>query len=91
MKRIFGTIALMGLFAMIPAFGQNPNTTPQQQTPRGEMKQSGSEVKAAGKGMGREARHGHMVSGSKTFGKHMGRAGKHFGSGVKKGAKRATS
>jgi len=91
MKRIFVTIALMGAFTVCPVLAQNPPAGGQNQSPKGEMKQSGSEVKQAGKSMGRQTRNGHVVSGGKAFGKHMGRAGKHFGSGVKKGAKRAAS
>ena len=88
MKRIIATIALAGVFAVNLALAQNPS---QQPSAKGEMKQSGSEVKEAGKTMGNQTKNGHVVSGAKNFGKHMGRAGKHFGKGVKKGAKKAAS
>jgi hypothetical protein len=57
----------------------------------GQMKESGSEVKKAGKSMGRYTRHGRLVKGGKHFGKHMGRAGKHFGRGTKKAVKKVIS
>jgi hypothetical protein len=57
----------------------------------GQVKESGSEVKKAGKSMGRYARHGRIVKGGKHFGKHMGRAGKHFGRGAKKAVKKVIS
>ena len=88
MKRIIAIIALAGVFAVNLALGQNPS---QQPSAKGEMKQTGSEVKEAGKSMGNHAKNRHVVSGAKDFGKHMGRAGKHFGKGVKKGAKQAAS
>ena len=88
MKRIIAIIALVGVFGVNLALGQNPS---QQPSAKGEMKQSGSEVKEAGKSMGKHVKNRHVVSGTKDFGKHMGRAGKHFGKGVKNGAKRATS
>jgi hypothetical protein len=72
------------------ALAQNPGSA-QQPSAKGEMKQSGSEVKEAGKSASQQAKNGRMVSGAKDFGKHMGRAGKHFGQGVKKGAKKAAS
>ena len=88
MKRIIATIALAGVFAVNLALAQNPS---QQPSAKGEMKESGSEVKQAGKTMGHQTRNRHAVNGAKDFGRHMGRAGKHFGKGVKKGAKQAGS
>jgi hypothetical protein len=84
-------LLLFGVFGMIPGFAQKPNTRPQNPTAGGEMKESGSEAKEAGKSMGHYTKHGHVGTGTKEFGKHAGRAGKHFGSGVKKGVKRITS
>jgi hypothetical protein len=60
-------------------------------SPKGEMKASGTEVGRAGKSMGRSVRRGRVVRGGKRFGKHMGRAGKHFGRGTKKAVKRVIS
>ncbi len=65
--------------------GQNNNTA------KGEMKQSGSEASSAAKGMGRNVKHGRVVRGSKHFGKHTWRAGKHFGRSTKKAIKHAVS
>jgi hypothetical protein len=90
MKLKLATISLMAVFGMTSAFAQNPNKAPQNPTAKGEMKESGSEVKQAGRDIGHQTKHGHVVTGSKQFGKHMGRAGKHFGRGVKKTAKRAS-
>ena len=64
---------------------QNNNTS------KGQMKESGSEVSRAGKGMARNVKHGRIVRGGKHFGKHMGRAGKHFGRGTKTAVKKAVS
>jgi hypothetical protein len=74
--------------ASTPLYGidhQNNNTS------TGQMKESGSEVGKAGKGMARHVRHGRIVRGGKHFGKHMGRAGKHFGRGTKKAVKHVIS
>jgi hypothetical protein len=60
-------------------------------TAKGQMKESGSEVKKAGTSMGRNVRHGRIVRGGKHFGKHVGRAGKHFGRGTKKAVKHVIS
>jgi hypothetical protein len=60
-------------------------------TSGGQMKESGSEVKKAGKSMGQNVKHGRVVRGGKHFGKHMGRAGRHFGRGTKKAVKHAIS
>jgi hypothetical protein len=89
MKKTLSTILLTTSLALASAFAQNPNTQPQNPSARGEMKESGSEVKAAGKAAGHYASRGQVASGGKEFGKHVGRAGKHFGRGVKKGAKQA--
>ena len=64
------------LIAAVPASAQN--------TSKGEIKKSGSEVKTAGTGLGRNLKHGRVVRGSKHFGKHVGSAGKHFGRSTKK-------
>ena len=50
-----------------------------QTSSTGELKKSGSETKQAGKSLGQNMKHGRVVRGSKSFGKHMGRAGKHVG------------
>jgi hypothetical protein len=88
MKKTLALIFLLVAFATTQAFAQNPNTAPQNPSAKGEMKESGSEVKEAGKSVGHHTRHGRLVSGGKDFGRHMGRAGKHFGRGVKKTTKR---
>lgn len=75
-------------FALTPLNGiaqENNNTS------GGQMKESGSEVKKAGKSMGQNVKHGRIVRGGKHFGKHMGRAGKHFGRGTKKAVKHVIS
>ena len=55
-----------------------------QNTSTGEIKKSGSETKKAGKSLGQNIKHGRVVRGGKSFGKHMGRAGKHVGKGTVK-------
>src|SRR6516225_6154027 len=91
MKIKLASIFLIAVFGMASVFAQNPNASPQNPSAKGDMKESGSEVKAAGKAEGSNAKQGHMVSGGKQFGKHVGQAGKHFGRGVKKTAKRIGS
>ena len=66
-------------------------TAQQSNTPKGQMKESGTEVGRAGKSMGRNVRRGRILRGGKHFGKHIGRAGKHFGRGTKKAVKRVIS
>ena len=82
-------IGAMGLsMALTPLYGiaqQNNNSS------SGQMKESGSEVRKAGKGMARNVKHGRIVRGGKHFGKHMGSAGRHFGRGTKKAVKKAVS
>jgi hypothetical protein len=83
------TVASLGLtllFTLAPVNAQeNANTS------KGEIKESGREVKRAGTSMGRNMKHGRVVRAGKRFGKHVGRAGKHFGRGTKKAIKHATS
>ena len=81
------TFAIAVSFAVTPAtaFAQNSNTS------GGQMKESGSEVKKAGRTGGHYVKHGRIVRGGKHFGKHMGRAGKHFGRGTKKAVKHVIS
>ena len=67
-------------------FGQQNNNTS-----KGQMKESGSEVSKAGKSMAQNVKNGRIVRGGKHFGKHIGRAGKHFGRGTKKAVKKAVS
>ncbi|HEY3137264.1 MAG TPA: hypothetical protein VGL29_14645 [Blastocatellia bacterium] len=64
---------------------KNANRKP---TVKGEMKETGKEVKNAGKGLGQNVKHGRVVRGAKHFGKHTGRAGKHLGKGSKAGVKK---
>ena len=80
---------LLGLvfsFAMLPAIALGT-----QNTSKGEIKKSGSEVKQGSKSLGKNVKHGRVVRGGKQFGKHMGRAGKHFGRSSKKFFKRVVS
>lgn len=82
---MMAAMTLSLLVAPLCAIAQNNNTS------GGQMKESGSEVKRAGKSMGRNVKHGRVLRGGKHFGKHMGRAGKHFGRGTKKAIKRVIS
>jgi hypothetical protein len=84
----FSMVAVLAVsFALTAAavLGQNSNTT------GGEMKQTGSETKKAGKSMARHVKHGRVVKGGKHFGKHIGKAGKHFGKGTKRAVKKVVS
>jgi len=62
-----------------------------QDNTKGQMKESGKEAKKAGTGMARNVKHGRVVRGGKTFGKHSWKSGKHFGRGTKKAVKHAIS
>jgi len=87
MKFLLMTAMALSL-ALIPLYGiaqQNNNTA------KGQVKQSGTEVGRAGRSMGRNVKHGRVLRGGKHFGKHMGRAGKHFGRGTKKAVKHVIS
>jgi hypothetical protein len=85
----FLPMAAMALSLVLTPFyviaQQNDNTA------KGQVKQSGTEVGRAGKSMGRNVKHGRVLRGGKHFGKHMGRAGKHFGRGTKKAVKHVIS
>ena len=83
---MMATTALSLALTPLPGMAQQNNDTT-----KGQMKQSGSEVGRAGKSMGHNVKHGRIVRGGKHFGKHMGRAGKHFGRGTKKAVKHAIS
>ena len=83
------TVSSLGLilsFTLMSANAQENNNTA-----KGEMKTSGSEVKRAGTTAGHDAKHGHLVRAGRHFGKHSGRAGRHFGRGTKKAAKHVVS
>jgi len=91
MKRKAGkliTLSFMTLsLALMPLSGSAQNNN----TAKGEVKQSGSEVGRAGRSMGHNVKHGRILRGGKHFGKHMGRAGKHFGRSTKKTVKHVIS
>ncbi len=80
------TITSLGLilsFSLIAASAQENNNTA-----KGEMKTSGSEVKRAGTSAGHDMKHGRVVRAGKHFGKHTGRSARHFGRGTKKATKK---
>lgn len=66
----------MGPHQAVAQVAKNRNATV-----KGQMKQSGKEVRNAGVGLGTNVKHGRVARGGKHFGKHMYRAGKHFGKG----------
>ena len=79
------TLTMSVAVAVQPTSAQNNNTA------KGEIKESGSEASNAAKGMGRNLKHGRVVRGGKHFGTHIGRAGQHFGRSTKKAVKHAIS
>ena len=83
---MIAAVALSLALTPLPGVAQQNNDTT-----KGQMKQSGSEVGRAGKSMGHNVKHGRIMRGGKHFGKHMGRAGKHFGRGTKKAVKHVIS
>ncbi|HZI88757.1 MAG TPA: hypothetical protein VFD48_18130 [Pyrinomonadaceae bacterium] len=80
------SVGLVMSIGVVPAAAQDNQTTS-----TGEIKKSGSETKQAGKSLGKNMKQGRVVRGSKSFGKHMGRAGKHFGRSTKKVFKKIIS
>jgi hypothetical protein len=80
------SLALMLSFGLTSASAQENNNTA-----KGEMKTSGSEVKRAGSTAGHDMKHGRVVRAGKHFGKHTGRAGRHFGRSTKKAVKHVIS
>ena len=77
------SLGLVFSIAALPVTAQDNQTTS-----TGEIKKSGSETKQAGKSLGQNIKHGRVVRGSKSFGKHMGRAGKHVGKSTVKAFKK---
>jgi hypothetical protein len=83
------TVTSLGLIlslTLMSARAQENNNTA-----KGEMKTSGSEVKRAGTTAGHDMKHGRVVRAGKHFGKHTGRAGRHFGRVTKKAVKHVIS
>jgi len=80
------SLALMLSFGLTSTSAQENNNTA-----KGEMKTSGSEVKRAGTTAGHDMKHGRVVRAGKHFGKHTGRAGRHFGRSTKKAVKHVIS
>ena len=77
---ILAAVFILLTMAPQPTIAQDV-TTNRNATVKGQMKQSGKEVRNAGAGLGKNVRHGRLARGGKHFGKHMYRAGKHFGKG----------
>src|SRR5262249_37017553 len=77
-KTILVSAAMM-LFSLSPSptIAQNANTN-RNATAKGQMKSSGQEARSASVGLGKDVRHGHVVHGTRHFGRHTYRAGKHF-------------
>lgn len=86
MRRFLSGVVL----GLVVSVGVSP-VIAQETTSKGEIKKSGSETKEAGKSLGKNMKHGRVVRGGKSFGKHMGRAGKHFGRSTKKVFKKVIS
>lgn len=77
------SLALILSFTVMSASAQENNNTA-----KGEMKTSGSEVKRAGTTAGHDMKHGRVVRAGKHFGRHTGRSARHFGRGTKKATKK---
>jgi hypothetical protein len=80
------TVASLGLilsFTVMTSSAQENNNTA-----KGEMKTSGSEIKRAGTTAGHDMKHGRVVRAGKHFGRHTGRSARHFGRGTKKATKK---
>lgn len=79
-KMVLAAVLLGFALAPVSALAQD-STANRNATVKGQMKQSGKEVRNAGAGLGTNVKHGRVARGGKHFGKHMYRAGKHFGKG----------
>ena len=85
-RKLLQSIMSLGVilsFTVMSATAQENNNTA-----KGEMKTSGSEVKRAGTTAGHDMKHGRVVRAGKHFGKHTGRSARHFGRGTKKATKK---
>ncbi|HKR59477.1 MAG TPA: hypothetical protein VJS64_07055 [Pyrinomonadaceae bacterium] len=69
--------------ALLLSFAVSP-TMAQENSSKGEIKKSGSEAKNAGTNLGTNVKHGRFAKGGKSFGMHMGKAGKHLGRSTRK-------
>ena len=78
------SLGLILSFTVMSASAQENNNTA-----KGEMKTSGSEIKRAGTTAGHDMKHGRVVRAGKHFGRHTGRSARHFGRGTKKATKKA--
>lgn len=84
--RQFLSVTSLGVilsFTVMSASAQENNNTA-----KGEMKTSGSEIKRAGTTAGHDMKHGRVVRAGKHFGRHTGRSARHFGRGTKKATKK---
>ena len=89
-RMILTTAAVITLALAAPlAFAQQD--TPGKPTAKGQMKEGGKEVGKAGTSLDKNVKHGRVVRGGKQFGKHMGYAGRHAGSGTKQAATKAVT
>ncbi|HEX3280789.1 MAG TPA: hypothetical protein VHR36_06120 [Pyrinomonadaceae bacterium] len=78
------SLGLILSFTVMSASAQENNNTA-----KGEMKTSGSEINRAGTTAGHDMKHGRVVRAGKHFGRHTGRSARHFGRGTKKATKKA--
>ena len=88
MKRRIATLSFVVVssvvFGMMPplALSAQSNTNKSAKT---EMKHSGKEAENAGKSLGTNVKHGHVVKGGKEFGKHTANSATHAAKGTAKG------
>jgi len=83
--------SIMSLAVILSLTVMSASTQENNNTAKGEMKTSGSEVKRAGTTAGHDMKHGRIVRAGKHFGRHTGRSARHFGRGTKKAVKHVIS
>jgi len=86
MQTLLTTAALI-IFAMTGPTAFAQGDTKPKPTAKAEIKESGTEVKKAGTGLARNVKKGRIARGGKSFGKHIGSAGKHIGRSTKAATK----
>jgi hypothetical protein len=90
-KVLVTTAGMIFSIAVAVPNGFAQQDTKGQPTASGQMKEAGNEVGKAGKSLGSNVKHGQVVRGGKHFGKHLGYAGRHVGSGTKKSVKKVVT
>jgi hypothetical protein len=90
-RKIMQSLTVISLGSILSFTLMSTSAQENNNSAKGEMKTSGSEVKRAGTTAGHDIKHGRVVRAGRHFGRHSGRAGRHFGRGTKKAVKHVIS